>query len=67
MGYTLFYGGYKKWEAERKVDSLTAEGITVPVFVSDYEIEGDGWIAGYRDFSTFDVSAFSIAFQTGLW
>lgn len=67
MGYTLFYGGYKKWEAERKVDSITAHGVTMPVPVSDYEIEGDGWIAGYRDFSTFDVSAFSIAFQTGLW
>jgi len=67
MGYTLFYGGYKTWEAERKVDSITADGVTVPVAVSDYEIEGDGWIAGYRDLSTFDVSAFSIAFQTGLW
>jgi hypothetical protein len=67
MGYTLLYAGYKTWKVDRKVDSATVNGIADIDFKTDYEVEGDGWIAGYRDLSTFDVSAFSIAFQTGLW
>lgn len=67
MGFTLFYGGYKKWKVDRSVDSATIDGISAPIYKTDYVVEGDGWIAGYRDFSTFDLSIFSLAFQTGLW
>lgn len=67
MGYTLFYTGYKTWKADRSVDSVKVAGISTDEFTSDYVVKGDGWILGYRDFSTFNVSAFSIALQTGLW
>jgi hypothetical protein len=51
MGYTPVLWRFTKNGKQRgKLKVFTAEVITVPVFVSDYEIEGDGWIAGYRDF-----------------
>ncbi len=67
MGYTLFYGGYKMWSAERNVDSVTVDGITGPVTVKKYELNGDGWVAGFRDLSTFPLGGISLALQTGLW
>ncbi len=67
MGYTLFYGGYKMWKAKRNVDSATINGIEVPEYISNYELEGDGWIAGCRDLSTFNLKIFSLALQMGLW
>lgn len=67
MGHTLLYGGYKMWRAERNVDSITVDGTNVPVTNSKYELEGNGWIAGFRDLSTLPLGIFSIAIQTGLW
>ncbi|HOP64209.1 MAG TPA: hypothetical protein PK358_07695 [Spirochaetota bacterium] len=67
MGYTLLYGGYKMWNAERNIDKITLDGVSVPFTIEKYELEGDGWIAGYRDLSTFNLVAFSLALQTGFW
>lgn len=67
MGYTLFYGGYKMWSAERNVDSITFNGTSIPVPVEKYELKGDGWVAGFNDLSTFPLGGISLALKTGLW
>ena len=62
MGYTYIFGGLKYWQLSRDVER---EG-TLPD--SDYkaELSGKGWEFGFRDFSTFPVSSFSIVLQTGM-
>jgi len=62
MGYTYLYGGFRYWQLTRNVDQIG----TAPN--SDYkeEFSGKGWIVGFRDYSTFPVSSFSIVLLTGL-
>jgi hypothetical protein len=66
MGYTYFYAGVRMWSTSRDENSLTYDGITQN-YQNEYEANGDGWIIGFRDFSTIGMdSGFAFAFQTGL-
>lgn len=62
MGYTYFYGGMRYWKITRDVDR---EG-TFPNSGYKEELSGKGWVIGFRDYSTFPVSSFSIVLQTGM-
>ncbi|PKL16838.1 MAG: hypothetical protein CVV49_14235, partial [Spirochaetae bacterium HGW-Spirochaetae-5] len=67
MGYTYFYAGKRFWNSERKQDSLEY-GTTVITTDQTRKAKGDGWIAGYRDFSTFGWDeGFAIVMQTGFF
>jgi hypothetical protein len=58
MGYTYFYGGFRYWSASGNIGA-TSQSLSV---------SGAGWIAGFRDYSTFRVSgAYAIGLTTGLW
>lgn len=62
MGYTYLYGGLRYWQLTRNVDR---QG-TLPNSGYKEKFSGKGWIVGFRDFSTYPVSSFSIVLQTGL-
>ena len=67
MGYTYFYAGKRFWNSERKQDSVEY-GTTVIATDQTRKAKGDGWIAGYRDFSTFGWDeGFAIVMQTGIF
>lgn len=56
MGYTYFYGGFRYWTS-----SSTVTGTAI-------SINGAGWVAGFRDYSTFRVSGpYAIGLTTGVW
>ncbi len=51
MGYTYLYAAKRFWSSERKETSRELNG--APATSSETrKAEGDGWIFGYRDFST---------------
>ncbi len=67
MGYTYLYGGMRFWNSERKQNSVEY-GPYVEATDQTRKAKGDGWIAGYRDFSTFGWDeGFAIVMQTGLF
>lgn len=67
MGYTFFFVGFRTWSTERNEDTLALDGITLN-YENKYEANGDGWIVGFRDFSTIGIdSGLAIAIQTGLY
>ncbi len=67
MGYTLPYIGYRFWKATRNQEDVTRNGIPYPAGNIEYELVGNGWIFGIRDFSTLSLGGFAIALQTGIW
>jgi hypothetical protein len=67
MGYTYFYAGKRFWNSKRVQDSVEY-GPYVAGADETTKVKGDGWIAGYRDFSTFGWDeGFAIVMQTGLF
>ncbi len=65
MGYTHLFMGLRVWKAVRDEESRTSNGVTqAPV---DYDLAGNGWIIGIRDFSTIPLGGFSLVLQSGLW
>lgn len=68
MGYTFFYFGPRFWTTERTEDSLSVDGISTPLMKGTRKGNGNGWIVGYRDFSTIGPdNGFAIAIQTGFF
>lgn len=56
MGYTYLYGGLRYWSANPTVAGVTTS------------IDGTGWVAGFRDYSTFRISgSYAISLTTGIW
>lgn len=56
MGYTFVYAGFRYWKTNPRVE------------IDNYNISSSGWIAGYRDYSTFRLSgAYALAVTTGIW
>ena len=67
MGYTFLYVGKRYWNTERSQDSLEYDGTKYPSS-RKIKADGDGWIFGYRDFSTFGWDeGFAIVFQSGFF
>ncbi len=68
MGYTYFYGGLRFWSSERSEESRSVNGVTQPSQQQTRKAKGNGWILGYRDFSTFGWDdGLAIVFQTGFY
>jgi len=66
MGYTYFYGGFRYWKAIRDVDFTVLNSFPQSDSSFKDELSGKGWSIGFRDYSTFPVSSFSIVLQTAL-
>lgn len=65
MGYTFIFGGLRTWSSKRDQDSLTYDNIQINT-VNSREGEGNGWIIGFRDYSTFALDTkFALATQIG--
>lgn len=68
MGYTFFYVGKRYWNSERTEKTREINGMSVPSQEEKREAKGDGWIYGFRDFSTFGMDdGFAIVLQTGIF
>ncbi len=68
MGYTYFYAGKRFWNSDRKEETRSLNGVEYPSLKEKREAEGDGWIAGYRDFSTIGWDdGMAIVVQSGLY
>jgi hypothetical protein len=68
MGYTYFYAGKRFWNSERTEETRYYNGIPQPSAKETRDAKGDGWIVGYRDFSTFGWDeGFAIVLQTGFF
>ncbi len=67
MGYTFIYGGLRYWRMVRAQDSLKED--ENEVFTgTKLEAEGNGWIVGFRDFSTIGPNdGFAVVLQTSLF
>lgn len=65
MGYTFVYAGKRFWNSER--NQKTKEwGPYTDTTAETRKIKGDGWIIGYRDFSTFGWDeGFALVLQSG--
>lgn len=67
MGYTFIYAGKRYWSSSRKQESIEW-GIFKNTSTEERKAEGDGWIFGFRDFSTLGMDGgFAIAIQSGLF
>ncbi len=67
MGYTYIFAGKRFWSTERDRDTIEVDGVKYSSS-EKREAEGDGWIIGYRDFSTFGWDdGLAIVFQSGLF
>jgi hypothetical protein len=67
MGYTFFYVGKRFWNSERKQDTVEMDGVSV-ISEGKREAKGDGWIYGFRDFSTIGMDeGFAIVVQSGFF
>jgi hypothetical protein len=67
MGYTYFFVGKRFWNTTRKQDSLEYDGVKY-ASSSERKAKGDGWIFGYRDFSTLGSNnGLALAIQSGLF
>jgi hypothetical protein len=67
MGYTFIYMGKRYWKTERTQDSIELNGIESSTGKKT-KAKGDGWIYGFRDFSTIGADdGFAIVLQTGLF
>lgn len=67
MGYTFIYFGKRYWETKRSQDSVEVDGFK---FLTSKKMEasGDGWIYGFRDFSTIGWDeGLAIVIQTGFY
>ena len=66
MGYTFIYLGKRFWNSKRTAKTWKWDGVKRPA--CKYKAEGDGWIFGFRDFSTINISDnFDIVIQSGLF
>ena len=67
MGYTYIYGGWHFWNTVRNQDTREFS-IYKETINKKYKADGDGWMAGFRDFSTIGWDkGFAIAIQSGLF
>jgi len=68
MGYTFFYLGRRYWNSERKQDIIKWDTLETEFNVK-VKSKGDGWIIGYRDFSTIgkDNRTAMFVFQSGFF
>jgi len=65
MGYTFIYLGKRYWRSERTQETLEWNGLKDTTH-QKREAKGDGWIAGFRDFSTIGMNnGFAIVIQSG--
>lgn len=68
MGYTYFYLAKRWWSTERSEDSVEVDGTSVPSEKVKREGKGDGWITGFRDFTTIGPdNGLAFALQTGFF
>lgn len=67
MGYTYFFAGKRFWSSSRKQESIEW-GSNELTSTQKRKAKGDGWIYGFRDFSTLGMDdGFAIAVQSGLF
>lgn len=67
MGYTFIFAGLRTWSTERNESTLTYDEIRLN-YENKYEANGNGWIVGFRDFSTIGLdSGLALAIQSGLY
>ncbi len=67
MGYTYFYIGKRYWNSVRKQETIEWNGDSTSS-TQEREVKGDGWIAGFRDFSTIGMEdGLAIVVQSGFF
>lgn len=67
MGYTFFYLGKRYWNSERTQDTIEYDGFKQSI-TDKRKAKGDGWIFGFRDFSTIGLdNSLAIVIQSGLF
>ncbi len=67
MGYTFIYAGLRSWSTERNQDTFQMDSVHLATTVKR-EARGNGWILGFRDFSTIGPNGgFAIVVQSGFW
>ena len=67
MGYTYLFVGKRYWSSSRKQETIEY-GSNKDTSSEERKAKGDGWIYGFRDFSTLGMDdGFAIAIQSGLF
>lgn len=67
MGYTYIFAGKRYWSSSRKQETVEW-GSFKDTSTEERKAKGDGWIYGFRDFSTLGMDeGFAIAVQSGLF
>lgn len=67
MGYTYIFAGKRYWSSSRKQETVEW-GSFKDTSSEERKAKGDGWIYGFRDFSTLGMDeGFAIAIQSGLF
>jgi len=67
MGYTYIFAGKRYWNSSRKQETIEWSSFK-DTSTEERKAKGDGWIYGFRDFSTLGMDeGFAIAVQSGLF